>query len=82
MPIIAGNLYKLKTPLFRTSPGQGAPPTGITIREGENSYLLPWEQVFKASETIETVADFSVSGYPLIKLSFAERISKQLEEII
>ena len=79
-----GNYYKLLKPKFTTTFGQGDPPTGMKISTPDKEYFLKWNQVFKASTTVDAknkIADITKTGYSKIHCDFVKQHLNQFQKI-
>ena len=48
MLVVTGNRYKVQTPVFVKTFGQGQPPEGLSIKIGDDKLFLKWGATFEA----------------------------------
>lgn len=83
--VIAGQIWKLKEPVWATTYGQGDPPTAMKLQYGDRKIELKFGEEFKASDSCDYNNDppiISTSSSPkLLRVEFIEEHIDQFELI-
>lgn len=76
MSVSTGDKFKVKTPSFVKTFGQGEPPKGLTLKADNERLYLAWGQSFEADEGL-TEASAEIGGTLYVRADIVEGLMEQ-----